>query len=149
MGTVDFVRYGGGNMDNELIGGGSYAGIIFIGGAGSAGNTMKHVSFAADSCNGCYVYENGTVTGQSRVQLTGYPHCDNDRGVVSCNVQNATAVSGPGCQNGDSGNPVFAYATTGGVVAVGIHHSGNSLGGCSYTQLLPILSYWVATIVRS
>lgn len=151
MGTVDFRQWGGGAMDNELIGGGSYAGIIFIGGAGSAGNTMEYVGSAANSCTGCYVYENGTVTGQSKVMLTGSTYCDNVDSHVSCNVQGAFAVSGKGCQEGDSGNPVFAYSGTAGVViAVGIHHAGNEAEGyCSYTPLPPILSYWQATITTS
>jgi hypothetical protein len=143
MGTVDFQRYGGGAMDNELIGGSTYLGIIWIGGSNG---TLASVHSAFNSCNGCYVYENGAVTGQSLVQLSGYPYCDNLGGIQSCNVQDTYAVSGVGCQDGDSGNPVFAYDGGGGVTAVGIHHAGNGAGYCIYTELPPILSYWRATI---
>lgn len=146
MGTVYFRRFGNNNLDNELIGGGSYAGKIWVGGALGAGTSWLPVHSSANSCNGCYVYEDGAITGQSLVQLSGYPYCDNIGGATSCDVQDAYAVSGVGCQAGDSGNPVFAYDGTGGITAVGIHHSGDGAGYCAYTELPPILSDWVGTI---
>lgn len=149
MGAVNFRTWGGRQNDAELIGGGSYAGKVWIGGAGNAGNTWMPVHGAENSCNGCYVWENGAITGQTLVQLSGYPYCDNLAGVISCNVQDTYSTGAVACHGGDSGNPVFAYNGRGGVTAIGIHHSGDGVGYCAYTQIPPILSYWTSTITTA
>jgi hypothetical protein len=149
FGTVKFRRFGNGNYDNELIGGGDgYAGRIWVGPVNTS--TSYPVHQAANSCTGCKVYFDGSVTGQALATLVGAPGCGNIEGQVLCGLQRADG-SGTVCQEGDSGGPVFAWDGNGGVTAVGIITavSTDSTSVCVYTQLPPILAYWQATITTS
>jgi hypothetical protein len=149
FGVVDFRRWGSDNYDNELIGGVGYSGRMWIGGVNTS--TSIGVSGAANSCTGCQVYFNGSVTGQSLATLVGSPFCGTiyDGGTNSyytaCGLQDAVG-SNPICNPGDSGGPVFAYDGAGRVTAVGIITASVNSKNCWYTQLPPILSSWEATI---
>ena len=147
FGSVDFRRNGNNNYDNELIGGASYAGRMWIGSVNTS--TSYPVRSSANSCTGCRVYFNGSVTGQSLATLSGSPFCGTiDSGgsaYTACGLQEAVGSSQI-CAHGDSGGPVFAYDGNGGAIAVGIITAIVTGTDCWYTQLPPILSYWQSTI---
>jgi hypothetical protein len=132
------------NLDNELIGGSSYAAFIWIGpGGASSGQTAIAVNGVANSCTGCAVFLDGAVTGQVKGTLVGVPYCAQFPSGYSCNVQDLNTRR---CAGGDSGGPVFAYDNKGGVTAVGIIKGIGRTGGCAYTQLPAVLQYWQARI---
>jgi secreted trypsin-like serine protease len=115
-------------------------------------STYIAVHQAANSCSGCQVYLNGSVTGQVLQTLVGLPYCAARVEGWVCGQQRTTPGVGPPfpshCQDGDSGGPVFAFDGRGGVTAVGIHSLGSS-AYCTYIQVPPILSRWSATITTS
>lgn len=147
LGTVTLRRYGSNNLDNELIRG-SFAARIFTGSATSTANIpVKSLGY---SCGYCYVYFNGSFTGQSRGQInTSDPSigsCFLVSGDYSCGIVKVTPTSGTLCGAGDSGSPVFADNGSGGAIAIGIDQSYFPDGSCGYTILGKILGYWGATL---
>jgi hypothetical protein len=149
IGTVDFRRFGGGNFDNALIGTNHYGPRMWSSPGLEDNNTVfLPVHSALDSCDGCVVIFNGSVSGITPVRLSGAPLCRDIAGVNVCGLQRVFSVNGsPACQGGDSGGPVFAHNGRGGAIAVGIITAGFEGGtSCYYTRLPPILTYWRSTI---
>ena len=109
-----------------------------------------------NSCQGCNVYFDGSVTGQALATIDtagNSTDCINIGG-TACHV---VRVHGPGgaavCTHGDSGGPVFAYDGQGGVTAVGIitavalnPDETPNHNVCWYTRIVPILAHCQATI---
>lgn len=147
MGTVDYRRYGSGNLDNELIGGSTYQGFIYTGDINSHAAEIVHS--AANSCYQCQVYFDGSVTGQSLATIVSPgPYCEiATDGQQSCGLIEAVSAGGNDiCNFGDSGGPVYAYDGHGGVTAVGIIHGRYGPEDCNFTEVPAILSYWQSTI---
>jgi hypothetical protein len=154
FGTVQFNHYIGSKLDNALVGVNVYRGGIWTGPA--EGNLPAvRVTSAANSCQGCQVFFDGSVTGQALATIESAGNAETCRdirnldGVIytACHLVTVRGSSGLPCQDGDSGGPVFAYDGQGGATAVGIITSINAAEGvCRYTRIVPILWYWQSTI---
>ncbi|WP_447007332.1 hypothetical protein ACRAKI_13060 [Saccharothrix isguenensis] len=155
FGTMQFRRLGGGGLDAALIGGTGYDGRMW-----AHSNLTDNSSYslpvhsAANSCQGCGVFVNGSYSGLRAALLTGPGNrCitsydpSNGSYYENCGQQVITPTSGGSlCQGGDSGGPVFAHNGQGGVIAVGIIASGYENGNCVYTEVPRALSVWSSTI---
>jgi hypothetical protein len=153
IGYVETRSYGDRQLDVEFLWNGSstsnMAGAIYLGGVSASGNNpVLGVHGAANSCSGCRVYFDGSVTGQSLGYLTDGPRCIRFDGVVSCGLQEVVPLNGPLSTGGDSGGPVFAYDGNGGVTAVGIIKGHNSSGHAFYTRVPDILDHFGVSIKR-
>jgi hypothetical protein len=152
FGTVDYRRFGGGNYDNALIGTDQYSGRMWSSTELTNDTTVSlPVHQALDSCDGCQVYFNGSITGMHLGTLQGAPSCQKIEGQTQCGLQHVVSADGGVlCQGGDSGGPVFGYDGRGGITAVGIIEANDLFGlNCLYTRIVPVLQYWVATVTTA
>jgi hypothetical protein len=150
FGGVHYRRLGAGHYDHALIGIDRFAGRMWAGAAlGDDASRSLPVHDAVNSCDGCQVWFNGSVTGMVLANVYNVPDCQEIRGYSMCGLQGAWSVNSRQlCIGGDSGGPVFAYDGRGGVVAVGIITAKIDDAGtlCLYTRIPPILVYWNSRI---
>jgi hypothetical protein len=159
FGTVQFGHYNDSvNIDMELVGVDVYRGGIWIGPVEGDLDT-RPVRSARNSCRGCEIDFDGSVTGQSRGHLVSEGNSTDcirliDDNAVVCHVVEVRGDNGAAlCRGGDSGGPVFAFDGQGGVIAVGIieavavnpDHTINP-NTCWYTRIVPILAHYTSTI---
>lgn len=147
FGKVAYLNNGSNSLDTALISGSTYSARIFTGSNTSSSSIpVKSLGY---SCGYCYVYVDGSVTGQALGKIT-----TSDPSFGSCYIIDSHYVCGqvkvtPGsvCAHGDSGGPIFGNNGSGGATAVGVLEAlFTSENSCSYTILGKVLGYWGATL---
>lgn len=123
------------NTDVAVVSGGSFTSPMWSGSACLGTAESRVLGAIGDPMQGAVIGFSGYVSGErSAAVVDSSAGCYNLSGQLVCNLFRASSTNAAPCQGGDSGGPVFAFSSSGGVYAAGVINGASSVSGGGITR---------------